>query len=165
MEAASSSETKLEHQVKAAALYNIVAFTDWPVTAFASPEAPLVVGVLGQGPVAALLDEFVANETWQGRRIHLRRISSVAEARFCHVLFLANSEHARWPSMAANLERLPILTISDANNFARRGGIIELGVERNKLRLLVNLGAAQNAGLTISSKVLRLATVIEDRTP
>jgi hypothetical protein len=154
-----------EHQIKAAALCNIIAFTEWPAPAFATPESPLVFGVLGVGPIESLLDEFLANETWQGRPVKLRRLRSPAEARVCHVLFVARSEHARWPALAKVCARLPILTVSDAENFARQGGIVQLAVERNKLQLIVNLGAVRSSGLVISSKVLRLANVIGDSTP
>jgi hypothetical protein len=154
-----------EHQIKAAALHNLITFTDWPASAFADAGSPLVVGVLGKGPVAALLDDFVANETWQGRRISLRRLSTPAEGRDCHVLYVERSEHARWPALASQFSKRAILTVSDSDLFARRGGVVQLAIERNKLRLIVNLKVARACGLTISSKVLRLANVIEDPLP
>jgi hypothetical protein len=154
-----------EDELKAAALFNVIAFTEWPATAFASADAPLVVGVLGNGPLVTFLNDTVAHETWQGRRISLRRVSTPADARFCHAVYIAQSEHARWPSIAHLFARLPILTISDADEFARRGGLVQLTIERNKVQLLVNLRAARSCGITISSKVLRLANVLDDRTP
>jgi hypothetical protein len=154
-----------ESEIKATAIYNIVAFTEWPATAFASAEAPLIVGVLGHGPVATVLDGLVMNETWHGRRVLLQHFSTPAEARNCHVLFIAGSEHARWRGMNSQFARRPILTICDAENFARQGGVLQLGIERNKLHLTVNLGVARANGLVISSKVLRLAEVIDDSGP
>jgi hypothetical protein len=159
---AASSDIR-EHQLKAAAVYNIVAFTEWPATAFASTDAPLVIGVFGRGPVAALLDYHLANETWQGRRITLRQITSAADARSCHVLYVSPSQLAAWQNFAGQSARLPLLTVSDADNFASQGGIAQLAIERNELRLIVNVGVARACGLTISSKVLRLARVIDDR--
>jgi hypothetical protein len=154
-----------EHEIKAAALYNIVGFVDWPATSFPNPDAPLVVGVLGRGPIATLLGDFVTNETWHGRRVVLRQLDSSAEAKTCHVVFIARSERARWRSLSAEFARLPVLTVSDGEDFARQGGIIQFAIERNKLRLIVNLGIAKASGLTVSSKVLRLAEVIDTPTP
>jgi hypothetical protein len=154
-----------EHEMKAAALCNTIAFTEWPAKAFASADAALVVGVLGSGPVPALLDGLLANETWQGRKFILQRLSNPADARFCHALYVAPSEHNRWLAVAPQLARLPILTMSDAEGFARRGGLVQFAIERNKLRLTVNLSATRTSGITISSKVLRLATVLEDKAP
>jgi hypothetical protein len=154
-----------EPEIKAAALYNIIAFTGWPDTSFASPDAPLIVGVLGQGPVTGLLGDLVTSESWHGRRVLLRNFSSAAEARSCHVLYVARSEHSRWRALSSQFARLPILTVADADNFARQGGIVQIGIERNKLRLTVNLGAARTSGVAISSKVLRLAEVIDEIRP
>lgn len=151
------------NEVKAAALYNIIAFTEWPANAFAYPEAPLVIGVLGQGPVAAVLSDLAQNETWRGRRLVLRQISTIPEAHSCHVVWIARSEQSRWPALVAQFARQAILTVSDEPNFARSGGIVQFSIERNKLHLLVNLAAARGCGVQISSKVLRLAEVIDDR--
>lgn len=150
-----------EYQIKAAAIYNIIAFTEWPASSFSSPESPLVIGILGEGPIAALLNEFGANETWQGRKVVLRRLSTPAEAQACHVLFVARSETPRWRTLSSQLAGRPILTIADAEDFARQGGVVQFAVDRNKIRLIVNLGVARSVGLTISSKVLRLANVID----
>ena len=150
-----------EYQIKAAALYNVISFTDWPDTAFPTPNSPLVVAVLGEGPIAALLDQFVENETWHGRRIEIRRINSSAEARGCHVLYIARSAHGTWRTLAGQFATQPILTISDEGNFAQQGGIVQLAIDRNRLLLIVNLPAARAAGISISSKVLRLAQVLD----
>lgn len=151
----------LEHQVKAAALYNLIAFTDWPASVFQTPESPLVIGILGQGPITALLKDFVAAEVWHGRRIQLRTLASPAEAQSCHVLYIARSEHSRWRSISRQFVGRPILTVGDEENFALDGGVVQLTVNRNKLQIVVNRGVAQAGGLTISSKVLRLAAVID----
>lgn len=163
--ALAGSEPTREYQIKAAALCNVIAFTDWPDSAFESPDAPLVVGVMGTGRITALLYEFLNNETYRGRHIVLRSVALAAEARSCHVVYVAQSERRAWTALNRELLRLPILTISDSEDFARSGGVVELAIQQNKLRLIVNLGIAREAGLTISSKVLRLSNVIADRDP
>jgi hypothetical protein len=152
-----------EHRLKAAAFFNIIAFTEWPATAFASEDSPLVVGMLGQGDVPALLEEFLAHETWRGRQISLRRLASPIEARTCHVVYVA--EQRRWGTLSRQIAGLPVLTVSDAENFAHQGGMIQFAMQRKKLRLVVNLRATRDCGLTISSKVLRFADVIHASDP
>src|SRR5689334_21720040 len=63
-----------EYEIKAAALYDIIAFTEWPATSFGTAEAPLVVGIWGVGPVASLLGNAMGNETWRGRRVVLKQL-------------------------------------------------------------------------------------------
>lgn len=154
-----------EAEVKAAALYNVITFTDWPDGAFSSVDAPLIIGVLGQSPVTAPLNDVVARETWRGRLLKLQPVSTPAEAKACHVLFIARSEQGRWRNVSVQLAQLPILTVSDADTFALQGGMVQFAIEQNRLRLIVNLNSTRAAGLSISSKVLRLAQVIDDRTP
>ena len=154
-----------EPAIKAAGLFKIISFIEWPPEAFATPDAPLVVGVLGHGPIADLVPAFSENETWNGRRVVVRKIDSTAAAQECHVVFIARSEHAEWTFIRQQFARRPILTVSDASQFARSGGVVQLATARNRLHLVINLSAARAAGITISSKVLRLAEVIGDARP
>lgn len=148
-------------EARATALYNLVAFADWPATAFASPDAPLVVGIMAPANMLKLSRELLESETWRGRPIQLRSVISAADAAGCHVLYVARANQARWRAQQAQLKGRPILTVGEGDRFAASGGIVELGLERNRLRLTVNLSAARAGGIVLSSKVLRLAHVIE----
>jgi hypothetical protein len=151
-----------EHQLKAAGFYNLILYTEFPATAFASSEAPLVIGVMEQGPVALMLQEMTRNETWHGRRIVLQQCRTGAEMKMCHVIYLSGSGYARWPAMRQEFAGRPILTVGDGQTFARDGGVVQLGLDQNQLKLVVNLAAVRQAGLTISSKVLRLSEIMGD---
>jgi hypothetical protein len=59
------------------------------------------------------------------------------------------------------LNRRGVLTVGDAADFARIGGMIGFYVENNKIRLQINARTAKEANLSISSKLLRLAAVVE----
>ena len=52
---------------------------------------------------------------------------------------------------------LPVLTVGDQNGFVQAGGMIGLRVEDSRVRFDVNLAAAQRAGLTLNSQMLKLA--------
>jgi hypothetical protein len=57
---------------------------------------------------------------------------------------------------------LPILTISDGEDFARLGGIAHIFVETGKMRFALNLELAKRSRLQLSSKLLALATRVYD---
>jgi hypothetical protein len=63
-----------------------------------------------------------------------------------------------------SLKGMPILTIGETPGFAKRGCIINLIVEDNKVRFEVNLDAAKQADLTVSSRLLALAKIIPQAT-
>ncbi|MGH7701000.1 MAG: YfiR family protein [Gemmatimonadales bacterium] len=152
-----------EYQVKAVFLFNFAQFVDWPPEAFNDPQAPLVIGVLGDDPFGPVLDATVRGETVRGRPLEIRRSRRIDEILTCHILFISQSEADRLDDIVAALRSRPILTVGDGETFARRGGVVRLVVERGRVRFHINLEAAAAARLTISSKLLRLAEIVPRR--
>lgn len=150
-----------EYEVKAAFLFNFSQFVDWPAAAFADGLAPLVIGVLGSDPFGATLDEIVRGETVNGRPLAVRRYQSLEQIDTCHILYIDRSQDSQLDAIVAGLKSRSILTVGDFESFARRGGMIRFVRVGNKIRLRVNLTAAQEAKLTISSKLLRPAEIVE----
>lgn len=150
-----------EYQVKAVFLFNFSQFVDWPPAAFADGRSPLVIGVLGRDPFGAMLDEIVSGETVNGRPLAVRRYESVEQVDACHILFIDRSRDPLLDADLAALKGRSILTVGDFEGFAQRGGIVRFATVGNKIRLRVNLAAAQQAKLTISSKLLRPAEIVQ----
>src|SRR5438552_4760843 len=61
-----------EYDIKAAYLFNFAKFVEWPPRAFSSPNAPLVVGILGSDPFAGRLDRIVQGEVVHGHKLIVR---------------------------------------------------------------------------------------------
>jgi hypothetical protein len=149
-----------EYQVKAVFLFNFAQFVDWPAEAFADSSTPLVICVLGNDPFGDALDQTVRDERLGSRPFQVRRYHSVDEIKTCHILFISRSEGARSEVILAGLKQRSILTVSDADDFAQRGGMIRFVTDRNRIRLQLNLAATEAAHLTISSKLLRVAEIV-----
>lgn len=148
-----------EYQIKAAFLYNFAKFVDWPARAFAgSPR--LNVCIVGQDPFGPVLDDLLADEVLDGRPIRVRRIAlEGVAAEACHILFLPNVERSRTKDILSAVASRPVLTVGEADGFIGDGGVVNFYVETGRVRFEVNLDAAQRAGLSISSKMLRVARV------
>jgi hypothetical protein len=149
-----------EYQVKAVFLFNFSQFVDWPAAAFADSRSPLVIGVLGDDPFGAMLDEIVRGETVNGRPLAVRRYQSIDQVDACHILFIGRSQTGQLDTVLAALKQRSILTVGDFEGFTQHGGIIRFVTVGNKIRLRVNLAGAQQAKLTISSKLLRPAQIV-----
>ncbi len=54
------------------------------------------------------------------------------------------------------------MTVGDVKGFAQLGGIINFIIVKNKVRFEINMKAAEEAGLKISSKLLRLARIVQE---
>jgi hypothetical protein len=149
-----------EYQVKAVFLYNFTQFVEWPAASFPEAKAPLVVGVLGGDPFKDYLDEVVRGEKAGVHPIVVKHYRKSEEVRDCQVLFVSASDAGLPDSVLAALRTRNILTVSDAEGFCKRGGIVNFVTRNGKIRLLVNLEAAKAAGLTLSSKLLRISELV-----
>jgi hypothetical protein len=144
-----------EYRVKAAFLYNFARFVTWP----AMPAGRFTLCVLGSDPLGThintLLDKSVHN-----RPLDVLHLDSPARLDQCQLVFIGNSYKHRLHKLMPMLREQPVLTVSDIDDFIASGGMIGLRLIDNKVRFEINTGAASVAGLSISSKLLALATSI-----
>ena len=148
-----------EYQVKAVFLYNFTQFVEWPPAALGTGNAPFIIGILGRDPFGSYLDETVAGETLLGHPIRVERYAEIKDIKSCHILFISKEQEAR--EAVSALDDRSILTVSDTDDFAKKGGMIRFFMQNNKIRLQINLPAAKAVKLDISSKLLRVSDFIE----
>jgi hypothetical protein len=149
-----------EYEVEAAYLSNFGRFVGWP----ARPAAgEFEVCVLGQDPFGTLLDAALKGETIGGAPMVAKRIAGVTEAAGCRIVFVNPAKETKLKAVLDGLNS-NVLTVSDSPGFTRQGGMIQFVLEDNRVRFEINLAAAQRAGLTLSSELLKVAVAIR-RTP
>jgi YfiR/HmsC-like len=158
-----SAAAPSEYQLKAIFLFNFAQFVEWPPQSFTAPDAPFIIGVVGQDPFGEHLDAAVRGETVMGHTLVVKRYRNISDVEPCHILFIGDSELPRLEKILHSTERYAVLTVSDIDRAAERGAIIQFTNERNRLRLRINVAAAKAAGLTISSKLLRPAEIVTAR--
>jgi len=155
-----------EYLIKAGFIYNFAKFVEWPSAAFAQPDSPIVIGVLGTDPFGSVLDRLVQDKKIGQRGFVVRRykwgkdLKDLKDLRDCKILFVSTSEKAHADEIIQLVKWLPILTVGETPGFAERGGVIRFTVEDNRVRFEVNVDAAHQADLNISSRLLTLAKII-----
>ncbi|WP_158305353.1 YfiR family protein [Opitutus terrae] len=150
-----------EAAVKAALLYNLTQFVDWPPSSFRTPYDPVIIGILGPDPFDDYLDQLVRPVGAGSRRVVVMRFRDARAARQAHVLFIHASQREHLQAIFATLEGRAVLTVADFDGFLRRGGIVRFYRNaENKIRVRINLEAARAAGLTISAKLLRVVEIV-----
>ena len=157
---APASAQSREAALKVAFLLNFAQFTNWPSASFDAEGAPLVVCVfLDALPPDAL--EPLRRKSVEGRPLEVRTVERAAQLKGCQLLFVDGAP----PELLADViefgRRNPCLTVSDVQDFSRLGGHIELFEQDNRLRFMVNLPAARGSGLNLSSRLLKLAVIVE----
>jgi hypothetical protein len=150
-----------EYEVKAAFLYNFAKFVEWPTDTGLPAGSSLELCVLGEDPFGEALDRTVAGKVIDDRTLAARRLGSVQDVPGCAILFVGASEGRRLAEVLGHLRGRPVLTVSDADGFAEAGGMIGLFIENSRVRFAINVGAAASAHLTISSRLLSLARIVQ----
>lgn len=150
--------------MKAAYLYSFGRFVEWPPSAPAVSDESFNICVLGDNPFGRQLEDVVANGSMKEKPVRVRSITRVEDSGVCRTLFISVSEDVRIAKILETLDHTAVLTVSDAPQFAQRGGMIGFATEANRIRFTVNLPATQAAGLSVNSELLRVAArILRDR--
>ena len=149
-----------EYGVKAAFLFNLPDFVIWPD----SPQDPstLTLCVVGEDPFGAALSFFEGKRV-KGRTLRIVRLSAEAPLPRCEILFICKSVTDQTRRILEPIANSPVLTVSDGREFTRNGGVVALLVVGDQVQLEINVSAASAAGLSISSKLLEIARVVDFR--
>jgi hypothetical protein len=154
----SRTESSREAQLKAVFLFNFAQFTEWPPEAFADRSSPLIIGLVGLDPFGDSLEATVQDELIHGRRVRVERYRTLAEVKNWHMMYLGQADPERLDQVLQATKGKPILTVSDVQTPALRGGIIiKFLIKQNKIRFVINAEAARQARLVLSSKLLQAA--------
>lgn len=152
-----------EYLIKAGFIYNFAQLVQWPDAAFPQSDSPIVIGIVGNDPFGATIDSVVQGKKLNGRSLVVKRLrwgKDAREIKDCNILFVSSSERERLDEIIQTVKSLPILTIGETPGFATRGGIINLTLEGNRVRFEVDIEAAKQANLNISSRLLALARIV-----
>jgi hypothetical protein len=156
-----AAQNVTEPSLKAAFIYNFAKFTVWP------PDALPLTGsftacVIGDNSVFEALERAVRGRQVSGHGVAVQLVPPDASARGCHLLYLSGVAPGSVATILTAIRGMPILTISDLDNFARQGGIVQMFLENGRIRFDLNLDVARQSRLQISSRLLVLGAHVLD---
>jgi len=160
--AAGQDDAVDEYKLKAAMLYNLTQFVEWPNSAYPNRHAPIHLCILGQDPFANSLASTLPEEKVKNGAILIRHLQSETEFTGCQVLYISSSERKTTAHIFSTLSGSYVLTVGEMAQFAAHGGMIQFALEDQHVRFDINLNAASRAGLKISSKLLALAQIVKN---
>lgn len=144
-----------EYQVKAAFIYNFVAFTQWPDTTGQT----IHLCVYGEDYFGSEIDK-LQSKPLDKRAIKIVRIYNPEKLADCQVVFFSKSVGSSLSNLLSNLAAQPILTLADSPDAIAQGVIINMNLVNEKIVFEINLEIARKSGLDISSKLLQLAVKV-----
>jgi hypothetical protein len=145
----------------AAFLFSFAKFTAWPADTL-KPTQDLSLCVVGDSAVRDALEQTIEGHAIDGHQLTVRILKADSSPASCHLLFVSASEVTRAELMLTAAKESSMFTVSDAERFADSGGVAQLVREKDRMRFTVNLTAARRARLTLSSRLLSLARVIQE---
>ena len=158
-----ASQAQLQkEQVMTALIYNFARFVTWPENSVSAQNDPLIIAVIGDGPLQKELSSLAGKQV-EGRTIVVQQVSldkALAPNLPYHILYIPQASPRQLNSLMQALAKQPVLTISDMQDFARKGGVLYLLDTLPSVGFAINLDSAEQAGLIISSKLFRLATTV-----
>jgi hypothetical protein len=146
-----------EYEMKAAYLYNFATFTNWPTnTSNSAQNSAVRLCVFGTDNFGGALEKLTRTPTG-GMHIALSYIANIKDANACQILFIDASELKNSAEIIKYLVNSPVLTVTDNHELFREGVMIGLFLDNKRLTFDVDYTLAQQAKLSISSKLLRVA--------
>jgi hypothetical protein len=149
-----------EYRLKAVYMLNFLRFTVWPQESFGSTNSPFVIGILGDDPFGNELKTAISGELIDGRKIEIQHFQKVEDGLRSHLLFISKSHRLKIGTILEACKGTPVLTVSEVEDFARRGGMINMVLNSGKVDLLINLKSAREVGINITSQLSRRAREI-----
>jgi hypothetical protein len=155
MAAALLSSARAAYRLKAAFLYNFALFTEWP----AEVGNTLNLCVYGPDPFGKELDA-LRGRAVGARSIAIQRKVTTDALADCQIVYIAPLAIGALPRVLDSVRGRPVLTVADSLGAARSGAALNLHVDENRVSFEANQLSARAAGLSLSSKLLRLATEV-----
>ncbi|MDT4288915.1 YfiR family protein [Methylomonas sp. MO1] len=151
-----------EAQIKASYLYNFAKFVEWPADVL-PPGADILLCVVGNSVLDSELQALDGRKAGERTLRFVQHNYTDPDLTNCHLLFLGSSEKAHFVVTLKALRDAPVLTLSDIDDFAEKGGGISLLFRENKVVFEVNLEPIRNARLHLPGQLLNIAAIVYGR--
>ncbi|HTI69694.1 MAG TPA: YfiR family protein [Candidatus Limnocylindria bacterium] len=145
-----------EDAVKAAFLYNFAKFVEWPASAFADGNAPLVVAFIGGGSLADTFEQNVKGKNANGREFSVKKLSSASGAESAQIVVIADGSQTGAATGA--VKGKPVLTVADVDGAATAIHFVKDGA---KMGFDLDLDVAKGAGLKVDPKLQKVAKSVK----
>ena len=147
-----------EYNLKAAFIYNFTKYIDWKSS---QDENEFIIGVIGSSPINDPLGEIVKTATVDNKKITIKRFSKPDDISFCNILFIPRNCGFPLDDILAKTNEKGMLIVSEQDGYAGLGTALNFVIVNRKLKFEANTKAINDAGLTASSQLLKLAIIVK----
>lgn len=143
---------------KAAFLFRFIEYIDWKKN---SKSATFNFAVLGHSPITEQMLIIAAEEKINQKKIKVAEFENVDEQGFYNILFVSENSRIPIEEVVSKFKGKQVLIVTEKKGYAGKGSHINFFISNNKLKFEINQVAANNAGIKISSQLLRHAVIVD----
>lgn len=160
----SSAQNPTQEAVKAAYLFKLKNYVEWPTRLSSPSNGRAVIGVIGADEVFDALRHMPAMRDPASSGVTVRKVSAGESLEGLHILFVGESAWRRASSLVAEARRHSILIVSESEGAVFTGSIVNFRLVDERVRLEISLESAEKSNLRLSSQILALAlTVVREK--
>jgi len=149
-----------EDEVRAAFLFQLAQYVNWPTDGTRPADKPLRFCVLGQDQLTAKLEPAVKGKRIQGRNISVQRIGTANSLGVCDLAFVGYRSEKQIRAALHSSHFPAVLLVGEADGFAEMGGMVNLVILSGRVSFEINVAAAERAHLEFRSQLLRFARLV-----
>jgi len=150
-------------QVEAAFIYQFRNYITWPDEAGAAETRDFIISIVGNEKILFQeLEKLAKTKKMKNRSIEVHSTETISRLQKSDIVIVASKDPELLQDVVRKLKGERTLIVSHADDFAKKGSMINFFVEDDRLRFEINLSAIKKENLQISSQLLNLARLINE---
>ena len=152
-----------EQKLKLVFIERFTQFIDWDISDSTSSEElkkDFIIGTIGKNEYTDLLSDFFKGREIKGKPVKIITAEEKEEYLSCNLLFISEIKEAKLQEILKTVANLPILTISDREEYAESGILITICRRDDQLDFYINETALAHSGLEVNYLLLESAKII-----
>jgi len=137
-------------------IYNFTKLVNWPA---AYQSGSFVIGVLGNSPIVAELENMAATKKAGSQTIVIEKYASVDAIKKCHILVIPETQSSKISAAIAKTGGNNTLVVSDTENGTKKGASINFVLVDSKQKFELSETNANNKGLKVGAELIKLAII------
>ncbi len=147
-----------ENEIKAAFIERFTRFVEWPDSL---DQNDFKIVIFGKTPFKKSLNDLFENTKIKNRDVQVIYTDDLEEINNTNLIFISGSEKKRIHEILSKVDGLPVLTISDNEDYSNTGIHINMYEDKNYIRYEINPKSIKNSKLNVSSLLLSSAKIVE----
>lgn len=162
---AKAADVSLESRVKAAFLFQMAGYVEWPSAAFPRPDTPVNIAVVGAEAVAEELTRITPGRTVQNRTLAVKPVKDPSGLAGAHIVFIGDDRKAQLKQFAARAREQGVLLVTESEGALSDGSMVNFILVDGRVRFEVALDPARRSGIKLSSRLLSVAHQVHAGAP